>query len=117
MSEVETFEPDDFILGPDQPVTAVGTMLADNIAPRLTPVMTDPTNGYFLPWDGGEGKAVGLTALDVDSTGANKGFSYYAKGSYRSGAIKWPQITGDTPRDMTDQEKQAAFVGTAITVG
>lgn len=117
MSDVETFEPDDFILGPDKPVSATGTMLADHVVPRLTPVMIDPTNGYFLPWDGTEGNAVGLTALDVDSTGANKGFSYYAKGSYRSTSIQWPQIDGETPRDMTDQEKQAAFAGTAITVG
>lgn len=117
MSDVETFEPDDFILGPDQPVTTTGTMVADNVVTRLTPVMTDPTNGYFLPWDGVEGKAVGLTAFDVDSTGGNKDFSYYAKGSYRSSSIQWPQIDGEPPRDMTDQEKQAAFTGTAITVG
>ncbi|WP_368750145.1 head decoration protein [Klebsiella aerogenes] len=117
MSDVQTFEPDDFILGPDMPVSAAGTMLADKVAPRLTPVMIDVTDGYFLPWDGTEGNAVGLTALDVDSTGANTGFSYYAKGSFRSSAINWPKIAGDTPRDMTEQEKQAAFAGTAISVG
>jgi len=117
MSDVEILEPDDFILGPDKPLTAVGTMLADKVVSRLEPVMIDPTNGYFLPWDGTEGNAVGLAAFDIDTTGANKGFSYYAKGSFRSTSIPWPQIDGDPARDMTDQEKQAAFAGTAISVG
>lgn len=117
MSQIETFEPDDFILGPDQPVSVVGTMVSGHNVPRLTPVMVDPTNGYFLPWDGTAGKAMGLTAFAVDSTGGNTGFSYYAKGSYRSTSINWPQVAGDVPRDLTEQEKQAAFVGTAVSVG
>lgn len=117
MSQIETFEPDDFILGPDQPVTAVGTMLSGKTAPRLTPVMLDPTDGYFLPWDGTDGKAVGLTAFDVDATSGNTPFSYYAKGSYRSTSVNWPQVAGTTPRNLTDEEKQAAFAGTAISVG
>lgn len=117
MSEVETMNPDDFILGPDKPITAVGTILAGNVVSRLTPVMLDPTGGYFLPWDGTDGKAVGLAAFYVDASGGNTGFSYYAKGSFRSSAIPWPQIAGTPARDMTEQEKQTAFVGTAISVG
>lgn len=117
MSTIETFEPDDFILGPDMPVSVVGTMLSGNKAERLTPVMLDPTDGYFLPWDGTSGKALGLTAFAVDASGGNTGFSYYAKGSFRSSSINWPQIAGEAPRDLTEQEKQSAFAGTAVSVG
>ena len=116
MSQIETFEPDDFILGPDQQITAIGTLKAGTAVTRLAPVMTDDT-GLFVPWDGSAGTAVGLAAFDL-AAADDMGFSYYAKGSFRSSSIPWPKITVDTTtRDMTDSEKQAAFAGTAISVG
>ncbi|MDN8599022.1 head decoration protein [Citrobacter sp. S2-9] len=115
MSQIETFESDDFILGPDKPISVVGTLKAGTSVARLTPVMTDAT-GLLLPWDGSPGKAVGLAAFAVTAS-SNTEFSHYVKGSFRSSSIPWPQVAGTTPHDMTDLEKQTAFAGTAISVG
>lgn len=118
MSQIENFEPDDFILGPDQPVTAVGTLKSGTTVTRLTPVAIDSDDpSLFVVWDGYTDAALGLAAFDLTASSDTE-FSYYAKGSFRSSAIPWPQIpTGTTPRDMTEAEKQAAFAGTAISVG
>ncbi|CAI1717896.1 MULTISPECIES: head decoration protein [Serratia] len=113
MSQTETFEQDDFILGPDLPLSVMGTLAQGADVPRLTPVMVDSSGSSgdeFVAWDGTPGTAVGLTCFAESSTLGVKGFSYYNKGSFRSTAINWPE-------DLTEGQKQTAFVGTAISIG
>ncbi|MEZ2600760.1 head decoration protein [Kluyvera intermedia] len=113
MSQTETFEPDDFILGPDFPLSTVGTLAQGVEVSRLTAMMVDSSGSSgdeFVEWDGTSGTAVGLTCFAEDSSSGVKGFSYYNKGSFRSSAINWPE-------DVTEGQKQTAFVGSAITIG
>ena len=110
MNRTENFEPDDFILGPDMPLSVTGMMAAGNEALRLTPVMVGSSDGEYAVWDGSAGTAVGLTCFVVITTDEPKGFSYYNKGSFRSTAINWPE-------DMTEGQKQTVFAGTAISIG
>ncbi|EBU7766754.1 head protein [Salmonella enterica subsp. enterica serovar Rovaniemi] len=106
----ETYSPDDFILGPDLVVTAVGHFTSGIDAPRLTPLMIDATYGTFKVWDGSVGKAVGLTATALKTGSNTVDASYYKAGSFRSSAINWGTVT--------DSSKQkSAFAGTPISVG
>ncbi|ECG7135600.1 head decoration protein [Salmonella enterica subsp. enterica serovar Uppsala] len=106
----ETYSPDDFILGPDLVVTAIGHFSGGINTPRLTPVMVDATTGVFKVWDGTIGKAVGLTASAVNTGSSTADLSYYKCGSFRSSAINWGTVT-DTCK------QKAAFAGTPISIG
>ncbi|ECA8972934.1 head decoration protein [Salmonella enterica subsp. enterica serovar Omuna] len=106
----ETYSPDDFILGPDLVVTAVGHFAASVDVPRLTPIMVDSTYGTFKAWDGSVGKAVGLTASAVKTGSGTTDASYYKSGSFRSSAINWGTVTDSSKR-------KSAFAGTPISVG
>lgn len=110
MSVTENFEPDDFILGPDMPLSVTGMMAAGVEALRLTPVMVGSSDGEYAVWDGSAGTAVGLTCFAVVTTDEPKGFSYYNKGSFRATSISWPE-------GITDGQKQTSFAGTAISIG
>lgn len=113
MSRTETFEPDDFILGPDMPLSVVGTLAQGEELLRLTPVMvgsSGSSDDEFVKWDGTAGTAAGLACFAVVAIDEAKPFSYYNKGSFRSTAINWPE-------DITDEQKQTAFVRTAISIG
>ncbi|EKE2597381.1 TPA: head decoration protein [Salmonella enterica] len=107
---VETYSPDDFILGPDLVVTAIGHFSGGVDAPRLTPVMVDANTGAFKVWDGTVNKAVGLTATAVKTGSSSADASYYKSGSFRSSAINWGTVT-DTSK------QKSAFAGTPISVG
>ncbi|NEG58194.1 head decoration protein [Pantoea agglomerans] len=119
MSEVQTFEHDDFILGPDLPVSTTGYLAADMTAERLTPLMAQ-ADGTLALWDGTADTAIGLTALATDAA-AGDAVSYYMKGGFRASSVTWPQAAGaaqgDPARDLTDAEKSTAFAGTAIHLG
>lgn len=119
MSEVQIFEHDDFILGPDLPVSTTGFLSAAMKAERLTPLMVE-ADGTLAVWDGTQGKAIGLTAMAMDAA-AGDAVSYYIRGGFRAGAVAWPQVAGaaegDPARDLTDAEKSTAFAGTAIHLG
>lgn len=113
MSRTEEYIPDDFILGPDLVVSTRGTLAQGEDMLRLTPVMvgsSGSSDDEFVQWDGSAGAAVGLTCLAVASVTGPQVFSYYSKGSFRSTAINWPA-------DLSDEQKQAAFAGTAISIG
>ncbi|ELE9727883.1 head decoration protein [Enterobacter kobei] len=119
MSEVQIFEHDDFILGPDLPVSTTGILSADMNAERLTPLMVS-ADGTLAAWDGTQGTAVGLTATATDAA-AGDAVCYYIKGGFRASAVAWPQAAGaadgDPARDLTEAEKSTAFAGTAIHLG
>jgi hypothetical protein len=113
MNRVEYFEQDDFILGPDLPVSTVGTLAEGEEMLRLTPVMvgsSGSSDNEFVAWDGTTGTAVGLSCFDEVSINGPKRFSYYNKGSFRATSISWPA-------DLTDEQKQTAFAGTPISIG
>lgn len=113
MSIPENFEQDDFILGPDLPVSTVGTLAEGEELLRLTPVMigsSGSSDDEFVVWDGTTGTAAGLTCFAEVSITGPKGFSYYNKGSFRSTSINWPA-------DLSDAQKQTAFAGTPISIG
>lgn len=107
---IETYSPEDFILGPDPVVTAIGHFSGGIEAPRLTPLMVDTNTGAFKIWDGSVGKAVGLTATAVNTGASTSDQSYYKSGSFRSAAINWGAVT-DT------NKQKSAFAGTPISVG
>ncbi|ECG8601140.1 head decoration protein [Salmonella enterica subsp. salamae] len=107
---IETYDPDDFILGPDLVVTAVGHFAASIDAPRLTPLMIDSSLGTFKVWDGSVGKAVGLTATAVKTGSSTVDLSYYKAGSFRYTAINWGSVSDTSKR-------KSAFAGTPISVG
>ncbi|HCM1942202.1 TPA: head decoration protein [Salmonella enterica subsp. salamae serovar 30:g,m,s:e,n,x] len=106
----EIYDPDDFILGPDHVVTAVGHFSGGIEAPRLTPLMVDANTGAFKIWDGSVGKAVGLTATSVNTGASTSDQSYYKSGSFRTTAINWGTVT-DTSK------QKSAFAGTPISIG
>jgi len=106
----ETYSPDDFILGPDLAVTAIGTIASGVTAERLTPLMLDATAGTFKVWDGTPGKAVGLTAFAVATGASAADAAYYKSGSFRSSSISWGEV-----KDAVKQK--SAFAGTPISVG
>ncbi|WP_225221264.1 head decoration protein [Escherichia whittamii] len=110
MMTTETYSPDDFILGPDLVVTAVGHFAASIDVPRLTPIMVDSSIGTFKVWDGSVGKAVGLTATPVKTGASTADLSYYKAGSFRYTAINWGTVTDSSKR-------KSAFAGTPISVG
>ncbi|ECC1660249.1 head decoration protein [Salmonella enterica subsp. salamae] len=107
---IEIYSPDDFILGPDPVVTAIGHFSGGIDSPRLTPLMIDANTGAFKVWDGTVGKAVGLTATAVSTGSSTSDQSYYKSGSFRSTAINWGTVT-DT------NKQKSAFAGTPISVG
>lgn len=126
MSEVQIFEHDDFILGPDLPVSTTGILSADMNAERLTPLMVS-ADGSLAAWDGTPGTAVGLTALATDAA-AGDALSYYMKGGFRASQVAWPKVTQSdggadggeakvSERELTEAEKNTAFAGTAIHLG
>lgn len=106
----ETYTPDDFILGPDLAVTAIGTIGSGITAERLTPLMLDATTGIFKIWDGTPGTAVGLTAFAIAKSTSTTDAAYYKSGSFRSTAINWGGVSDTVKR-------KSAFAGTPISVG
>lgn len=112
MSEVQIYEPDDFILGPDAPVSATGMLIGGQKIARLTPLVVDSTAKSFKAWDGTTGSPVALSCFAEDSSVGALPFSYYHKGQFRATAIAWPAgMAGNTTA------QQSAFAGTAISVG
>lgn len=112
MSEFQTYEPDDFILGPDAPVSATGKLNASLKIARLTPLVVDATAKTFKVWDGTTGFPVALSCFAVDSTAGVTAFAYYTSGQFRSSAIAWP-----TAIASNTNAQSSAFAGTAISVG
>ncbi|MCS2152379.1 head decoration protein [Scandinavium goeteborgense] len=113
MSRTEHFEQDDFILGPDLPLSVVGTLADGEEVLRLTPVMvgsSGSSDDEFVSWDGSIGTAVGLTCFAEASIAGPKSFSFYNKGSFRSTSINWPA-------EVSEAQKQTAFAGAPISIG
>jgi len=126
MSEVQIFVHDDFILGPDLPVSTTGILSADMNAERLTPLMVS-ADGTLAAWDGTQGRAIGLTATAIAAV-AGDVVSYYIKGGFRASQVAWPKMTQSdggadggeakaSERELTEAEKSTAFAGTAIHLG
>lgn len=94
--------------GSDTAHTAKASSGLTKATPALTPLMLAAEGGLLVAWDGtAAGTAIAVLALPHD--GSAPLLTYYKSGTFAIEAIAWPD-------GVTDQLKQNAFIGTAISV-
>lgn len=108
MAQIEEFVHHQPLGGSDDANTAIGAAEIAAETPALTPLMLDATKGLLMPWDGANaGTAIGVLALNV--TAGQASVTYYKSGTFRTSDLLWPV-------GLSAEQKQNAFVGSAVSV-
>ncbi|MCL9783656.1 head decoration protein [Vibrio sp. S4M6] len=108
MTTTTTYSPDNSVI--KQGETVRKTIKAGESFPVLTPLMADTTEpDTLVKWDGVAGKEIALSACVADAPASNEIKAVIVSGTYRISYINWPN-------GLTDAQKRAAFLGTALNV-
>jgi hydroxyethylthiazole kinase-like sugar kinase family protein len=109
----EAYEYEVFQTGSDQMVTTAGTVTSGQNVAKRTPMGRVTATGKLVAWapaaSNGSEKAIFLSAIAVDATGADKIAPMIKTGTFNPELINWPD-------GVTDAQKAGAFDGTPISL-
>ncbi|WP_342652603.1 head decoration protein (plasmid) [Vibrio metschnikovii] len=109
MREETEYTPNDYLIG--APVTTRAALKSGVSYSKLTPLMFDKDDvGKLVPWDATPGKAIAMSATNVESASSGQLAAVYTAGGFRMSFVNWPEGA------ETELIQRSAFLGSATHV-